>query len=253
MTLQQQYNLIKEGKGDKNFFLKQALRQFPNYLTVNNTFEQTINILKGKSIISEGIGGLVSLQPTHNQDWFKIFEAEVKADMKETDKEVVDMETKDYDYKDTKNIDNIYGQEFLNGYITEMGDPKNSDKTVDELKAIVAKNLSKDITYYTTNAAFGLKIQGYVDDVPGAGKIVDAKGKFKSSGYGDLKESKYSLLEMMDVTEKELEEAALEEGPMDQQIAAAEKKVEDLLKQVAASELVLANLKKKVADASAKI
>ena len=104
MTLQQQYNLIKEGKGDKNFFLKQALRQFPNYLTVNNTFEQTISILKGKSIISEGIGGLVSLQPTHNQDWFKIFEAEVKADMKETDKEVVDMETKDYDYKDTKNI-----------------------------------------------------------------------------------------------------------------------------------------------------
>ena len=253
MTLQQQYNLIKEGKGDKNFFLKQALRQFPNYLTVNNTFEQTINILKGKSIISEGVGGLVSLQPTQNQDWFKIFEAEVKADMKETDKEVVDMETKDYDYKDTKNIDNIYGQEFLMGYVTEMGDPKNSDKTVDELKAIVAKNLSKDITYYTTNAAFGLKIQGYVDDVPGAGKIVDAKGKYKSSGYGDLKESKYSLLEMMGVTEEELEEAALEEGPMDQQIAAAEKKVEDLGKQKAAAELALANIKKKEADASSKI
>jgi hypothetical protein len=253
MTLQQQYNLIKEGKGDKNFFLKQALRQFPNYLTVNNTFEQTINILKGKSIISEGAGGLVSLQPTQNQDWFKIFEAEVKADMKETDKEVVDMETKNYDYKDTKNIDNIYGQEFLMGYVTEMGDPKNSDKTVDELKAIVAKNLSKDITYYTTNAAFGLKIQGYVDDVPGAGKIVDAKGKYKSSGYGDLKESKYSLLEMMDVTKEELEEASLEEGPMDQQIAAAEKKVEDLAKQVAAAELALANIKKKEADAQSKI
>tara|TARA_B110000503_G_scaffold113376_1_gene170172 strand:- start:468 stop:1241 length:774 start_codon:yes stop_codon:yes gene_type:complete len=257
MTLQQQYNLIKEGKGDKNFFMKQALRQFPEFLTVNNTFKQTINILTGKSIISESIGGLVSLEPIKSKDWFKIFEAEIKAENKETEKEIVDMETKDYDYKDTKNIDNLYGQAFLSGYYVEMEDPKNAKKTVEELKAMVAKNLAKDITFYTTNSAFGLKIQGYVDDVPGAGKIVDAKGKYKSSGYGDLgkpiNESKYSLLEMMDNPEEEINEEAIEEGPMDQQIAAAEKKVEDIAKQVASAELVLANLKKKEADASAKI
>jgi|TARA_R110000822_G_scaffold8747_1_gene34513 hypothetical protein len=196
MTLQQQYNLLKEGKGDKNFFMKQALGQFPEFLNVNNTFDQATHILKGKSIISEDLGGVISLQSnqsfestkTSYQKAFENFLAEeVKAENKETEKEIVDMQTKDYDYKDTKNIDNIYGQAFLSGYYVEMEDPKNAKKTVEELKEIVAKNLAKDITFYTTNSAFGLKIQGYVNDVPGAGKIVDAKGKFKSSGYGDLK------------------------------------------------------------------
>jgi hypothetical protein len=30
---------------------------------------------------------------------------------------------------------------FLKGYYAEMKDPKNADKTVDELKEIVAKNI----------------------------------------------------------------------------------------------------------------
>jgi len=201
MTLQQQYNLIKEGKGDKNFFLKQALRQFPKFLTVNNTFEQTVNILQGKNIISEGIGGVISLESnqTHTskktsyETAFANFLAEeVKAEVKETDKDVVDLETKNYDYKDEKNIDNIYGQAFLSGYYVEMEDPKNEDKTVKELKDIVAKNLAKDMTFYTTNSAFGLKIDGYQDDVPGAGKVVEPKGKHKESGYGDVDKYKES-------------------------------------------------------------
>ena len=123
-TLQQQYNLIKEGKGDKNFFMRQALRQFPEFVTVNNTFDQTVTILKGKSIISEGVGGVVT---AGRKDWFKIFEAEVKAEMKETDKEIVDLETEGFDYKNEKDIDNLYGQAFLLGYVAEMCDPKNSE------------------------------------------------------------------------------------------------------------------------------
>ena len=201
MTLQQQYNLITEGKGDKNFFMRQALRQFPNFLNVNNTFEQTTHILKSKSIISENISNVVSLQSNQSytatkasyQTAFENFLAEeVKAEVKETDKGVVDMETKDYDYKDEKNIDNLYGQAFLSGYYVEMEDPKNEDKTVKELKDIVAKNLAKDMTFYTTNSAFGLKIDGYQDDVPGAGKVVEPKGKHKESGYGDVDKYKES-------------------------------------------------------------
>ena len=38
---------------------------------------------------------------------------------------------------------------------------KNAKKTVDELKAIVAKNMAKDINYYHTNASFGVKGIGY--------------------------------------------------------------------------------------------
>jgi hypothetical protein len=32
-TLQQQYDLIKEGKGNKDYFLKSARRVFPEYIT----------------------------------------------------------------------------------------------------------------------------------------------------------------------------------------------------------------------------
>ena len=178
-TLQQQYNLIKEGKGDKNFFMRQALRQFPEFVTVNNTFDQTVTILKGKSIISEGVGGVVT---AGRKDWFKIFETEVKAEMKETDKEIVDLETKGYDYKNEKNIDNLYGQAFLLGYIAEMDDPKNADKTVAQIKDIVAKNMAKDANFYSKEAMFSVKgIKGEQLDTP-----KDPTGKHKSSGYGNM-------------------------------------------------------------------
>ena len=49
------------------------------------------------------------------------------------------------DNKDSKNIDNVYGQSFLMGYYTEMKDPKNADKTVDELKQIVLKTFKNNL------------------------------------------------------------------------------------------------------------
>ena len=235
-TLQQQYNLIKEGKGDKNFFLKQAINQFPEFITVHNTFDQTVSILKGKSIISEGAGGVT----TGRKDWFKIFEAEVKAHNKETEKELVDLETKNFDYKDKKNIDNVYGQSFLIGYLAEMGDPKNAKKTVDELKAIVAKNMAKDANYYAKNGMFGVKGIGLETSTePKA-----PKGKHKSSGYGDLKESKYSLVKM-------LSEDIMEEGALDDQIAAAENTVAQKKKELADAEKKVADLKAQEASAEA--
>jgi len=247
-TLQEQYNLIKEGKGDKQHFLKQAKYLFPEYITSLNDFDTTVHILKSKSLLSEAVGGIVTLKPS-NTDWFKIFEAEVKAHNKQTEKELVDLETKNFDYKDKKNIDNVYGQSFLIGYLAEMGDPKNAKKTVEELKAIVAKNMDKDINYYAKNGMFGVKGIGLETSTePKA-----PKGKHKSSGYGDMpkvvKESihKKSLLELLS------EEGTIEEGPLDQQIAAAEKKVEDLKKQLAAANLALANIKKQEADKSAAI
>ncbi len=106
-TLQEQYNLIKEGKGNKDYFLKTALRQFPDMLSPVNTFEDTVTILKNRSIINEGIGGLVT--SGKKQDWQSIFndnmatlkeEKEAKAEEKETTKEVTDMATRGYDYKD---------------------------------------------------------------------------------------------------------------------------------------------------------
>jgi hypothetical protein len=292
-TLQEQYNLLKEGKGNKQQFFKSARHLFPDLITPVNTFEDTVRILKNRGIIAEGIGGVVTTGK--KQDWHTIFKEninklneygssdyiedfeeakeyaqkmssqhgvvqhvneipsggykisdwydadttlasyengeslyenkddddddekykemikryeeeqdakhtlpnignlkeakEVKAIEKETTKEVTDMATRGYDYKDEKNYDNVFGQEFLKGFYTEMQDSKNEGKTVEELRQIVAKNLAKDCNHYVKDGQFGLKGVGYTMDVPGLGESKPAKGKHKSSGYGDLQES----------------------------------------------------------------
>jgi hypothetical protein len=193
-TLQEQYNLIKEGKGNKQQFFKSVRHLFPDLVTPVNTFDDTVRILKNKGIITEGIGGVVTKGKT--PDWHAIFKEniteaskEAKAEEKETTKEVTDMATRGYDYKDEKNYDNVFGQEFLKGFYTEMQDPKNEGKTVEELRAIVAKNLAKDLNHYVKDGQFGLKGVGYTTEAPGLGEPQPAKGKHKSSGYGDLKES----------------------------------------------------------------
>lgn len=186
-TLQEQYTLIQEGKGHKDMFLKSARRLFPEYVTNFASYGEAVTILKQKSVISEAAGGVVSKRTFDPFQSFNNFlTEEAKAEEKSPTKEVTDMETRGFDYKDPKDIDNIYGMEFLLGYLAEMGDPKNSKKTVDELKAIVAKNLAKDRTFYATNQAFGIKGIGYQTEAPGLGEPKPLKGKYKASGYGDL-------------------------------------------------------------------
>ena len=193
-TLQQQYNLIKEGKGDKQFFLKSARYQFPDYITSLTDFNTSIQILNSKGILNE------ESKSTVKKDWFKIFENNIKeaVGVKNTktygnqnefegSKEEQKIEDEaNFDYKDPKNTDNVYGQSFILGMQAEMYDPKNTDKTVAEVMDIVTKNMAKDILYYTKNAFMGVKGIGYTQQEPQK----DPKGKFKSSGYGDLTEAK---------------------------------------------------------------
>jgi hypothetical protein len=199
-TLQQQYSLIKEGKGSKDDFLKSARRVFPELIAPLTDYNTAVTILRNKSILNEGVGGVT----TGRKDWFKIFNDNIQEavgvkDKKEygdqntfekIDKDVAKDLESNFDNNDPKNIDNLYGQSFLLGYLTEMGDPKNAKKTVDELKAIVAKNMGKDINYYHTKASFGIKGIGYVDNSPSLGEPIAPKGKYKSSGYGDLNKKK---------------------------------------------------------------
>ena len=268
-TLQEQYNLIKEGKGNKEHFFKSARHIFPDLITPVNSFSDAVTILKNRGVISENIGGLVTTGKKqdwhaifnenidklkegnlgHNEEWAlepegrfwnvtyktidgkkeKVFQSEeearewiknnlsknvsslneskeAKAEEKETTKEVTDMATRGYDYKDEKNYDNIFGQEFLEGYYTEMKDPKNADKHVDELRAIVAKNLAKDINHYVKDGQFGIKGVGYTTEAPGLGEPKEPKGKFKSSGYGDLKESVLRLA-IQDIIKEVIDES----------------------------------------------
>ena len=138
-------------------------------------------------------------------DWFKIFNENLaeavgvkntkeygdQNEFEKIDKDVQKvLDTANFNYKDDKNIDNVYGQSFLVGFQAEMGDPKNAKKTVDELKQIVLKNMSKDITYYNTEAFMGTKGIGFKTEVVGGGEPKAPKGKYKSSGYGDLDKKK---------------------------------------------------------------
>lgn len=256
-TLQTQYNLIKEGKGDKNFFLRQARHLFPEYINQYSDYDTTVRVLKSKSILTENIGDIpastksifqtfkenvnegmdmdkvykifnyfkdksydftkevkpvmikMGMNPEEQQEVeVMLFDYEREDEIDEILAEVIGVKNKkeygdqnefdkiekkvqdalnhQYDTKDKKDIDNVYGTSFLNGYYAEMKDPKNSKKTPDELKQIVLKNMVKDINYYAKNAMFGTKGVGF-EEQKGTEPV---KGKYKSSGYGDLDKKK---------------------------------------------------------------
>jgi hypothetical protein len=84
-TLQDQYLLIKEGKGHKGVFLADAKRQFPNIVRNAATFEEASSCLKTKNIISENVIGLTAVnspfEPKKKESYelaFENFLAEAK-------------------------------------------------------------------------------------------------------------------------------------------------------------------------------
>ena len=186
-TLQEQYNLIKEGKGHKGIFLKEAKRLFPNIVPNSATFNQTTKLLKQRSVISENI---FPLMPSSGLNPFTTFDKfvneEAKATEKKTTKEVEEAEIKGYDYKDPKNLDNQIFDQYLNGVRVELEKDPKLDLTGAREK--VAKNLEKDPLFYMKNNAFGIEGLGYQE----LKNQEEPKGKHKSSGYGDLKENKMS-------------------------------------------------------------
>jgi hypothetical protein len=201
-TLQDQYLLIKEGKGHIGVFLTEAKREFPHIVRNAATFDEAVASLKTKHIISENVFSVMPAimdrpKKESYETAFEDFLAEakkknedekVKAEEKKVSKPVEEDLDHIFDRKDDKNPDNLIFDQIMTGYYAEMKDPKNADKTMQELKDIVFKNLAKDSIYYTKDGQFGEKGLGYVTDHPGLGEPKEAKGKYKSSGYGDLKE-----------------------------------------------------------------
>jgi hypothetical protein len=202
-TLTEQYRSVKEGKGPKDVFLKEAKRQFPNLVTNSSTFKEVSTILKQKGIISENfvgmpmVGNPIERKKESYETAFANFiaEAEAKAEEKKVSKEVEEDAEKNYDYKDEKDPNNMIFGQIQMGYYYEMKQEKNADKTIDEIKDIVFKNLAKDPIYYTKTGQFGEDI-GYTDDAPSLGEPKEPKGKYKSSGYGNLKENKEPVNEI---------------------------------------------------------
>jgi len=100
-TLQAQYNLIKEGKGDKAYFMKLARYNFPDLITPVLSYSDTITVLKNKSILSEGIGGVITTGK--KQDWHAIFNENMEKLKEKKDDE--DKEDDDDDEKYKEKID----------------------------------------------------------------------------------------------------------------------------------------------------
>lgn len=159
-TLRDQYKLILEGKGDKNFFLKQARIQFSNYFNQYTDFSTAVKVLKEKQIL--GVKKLIK----EDIDPFIAFNQNLVKDQKKLNPNVWDL--------DQKKVENLNANEILKGFYAEMSDPKNVDKTVEELKQIVFANLIKDPLFYVKDGQFGLKGVGYVESKP----TEDLKGKY---------------------------------------------------------------------------
>ena len=201
-TIQEQYNQINKGKGSKELFLKEVKRNYPHMIVNSATYKQAEEILLNRSVITENLASVVN--PTKSTDWFKVFNDNMeiikeanpknpnrypplhiaqtkeskadearKADNKKVDKTLVDLETKGYDYKDDKNIDNLNGEEFRLGLKFEMDKVRETVSDADlgdaivKAKKLVAKNLASDPLYYIKNAAFGVEGIGYTDEAPG--------------------------------------------------------------------------------------
>ena len=148
-----------------------------------------------KGLINENLTGYVDLQPISNleaspkedfENKFAEFLAEdkkkddeaVKVEEKKVSKHVEELESHNFDYKDPKNLDNQIGQEVMNGVYFES--KQNPNKTIEEIKEMVSKNLAKDGQYYIKNAAFGIKGIGYQET-----ELEEVSGKYASSGYSD--------------------------------------------------------------------
>jgi hypothetical protein len=220
-TLQDQYLLIKEGKGHKGVFLADAKREFPQYVRNAATYDEAIASLKTKSVISEnfiGFESIVGHEPKKKESYETAFESflaeakkkqeeDEKAELKKTSKQVEEDLGKNFDYSDDKNPDNLIFDQIMMGYYAEMKDPKNANKTMQQLKDIVLKNLAKDPIHYTKEGQFGVKDLGYTTEHPGLGTPKEPKGKYASSGYGNLNEDKHQEIEE-DLEDNEKDEYA---------------------------------------------
>ena len=198
-TLTEQYGLIKKGKGHKDVFLKEAKKLYPNLIRPGAAFNEASTILKNRGIINENFVGLGAINSPFEkkekesyETAFSNFLKEAKAEEKKVSKEVEEDLSKNYDQRDEKDPNNMIFGQIQMGYYCELKNPKNADKTEQEIKDIVFKNLAKDPIYYTKNGQFGEEGVGYTDEAPSLGKPKEPKGPHKSSGYGTLKEHSVS-------------------------------------------------------------
>ncbi len=238
-TLQEQYNQIQKGEGRKDLFLKEAKSKYPNLISNITSFSDAEKILKSKNVINEELGGVVTLQPLtkltsedfnpNKQAWENKFEQylaeagkkelnpivntevekkendkagdeKIKAEEKETAKEVINTQDRNYNYSPkVDNINNVNAQEMMNGVYCEI--KENPSLSLEEAQAKVIKNLAKDQLYYVKEGQFGVAGLGYEEQ-----KVEESNGKtYGGSGYSDkVKEGKADMVPVKESVDTKL-------------------------------------------------
>ena len=66
-SISTQYRELKEGKLSKHQFMTNVRTMFPNYITNQNSLEDSVKILKNKGLLTEGdaVGGVPDKSPTY--------------------------------------------------------------------------------------------------------------------------------------------------------------------------------------------
>ena len=159
-TLQEQYNLINEGKGHKGVFLTEAKRMFPNKIRNAATYEEASKKLLHENVISiPAVGNYVKHEASWESSFKNFIAEEAKATEKKASKEVEEAAEKAYNTKDVKETNNQIFDQYLKGLQFES--TQTPDKTLEEIKTIVEKNLEKNSLHYMEEAAFGIEGVGY--------------------------------------------------------------------------------------------
>ena len=180
-TLQEQFNLINNGEGRKDLFLREAKMVFPQYVPNNTTYDNAVTVLKQKGVISEGrtfLGTSTSNPFTNFNEFLDNQLDEGRGRPKGKGKK---NDYKGYDPSDLKNADNVMFDQLINGIAFEL--KQKPEMSIEEARDKAMKNLSKNQLHYMENAAFGIEGVGY-KTMEGTTEV---KGKHKGSGYGDLK------------------------------------------------------------------
>ena len=215
-TLQEQYNQIQNGEGRKDLFLKEAKSKYPNLISNITSFNEAEKILKNKNVINENYVDLKPLNKItsddlnpNKQSWENKFaeflaeagkkelnpivnnevekkvndkkgEEKIKAEEKETAKEVINTQDRNYDYSPkVDNINNVNAQEMMNGVYCEIKNDPNL--SLEEAQAKVIKNLAKDSLHYVKEGQFGVEGLGYTEQ-----KISQSGDKnYGGSGYSE--------------------------------------------------------------------
>lgn len=159
-TLQEKYNAIQEGAFSKDQFLRDARMQHPTLVTQYNGYDDAVQILKNRGMISE----------------VKLEEARL------TKKNLAD-----YRYKPTNDMDKYPYEQILRGLRVELeGMDVYGTPTAEEYKKAlgkVLKNLEKDEIFYTN------QIAGVNPKVDLHDKMVDATAKNTVDTFNGMKKA----------------------------------------------------------------